>query len=41
MWLSEPKMQGNNPGDGRRHAAEPHVYGRGEVRHPVGGEPAK
>ena len=32
-------MQGNPPGDGRRHAAE--VHGREEIRHPAGGIPAK
>ena len=33
-------MQGN-PGDCRRHAAEPRVHGREEIRHPAGGKPAK
>ena len=37
----DPKMQENPPGDGQRHAAEPRVHGREEIRHPVGGKPAK
>ena len=36
-----PKMKGNPPRDGRRHAAEPHVHEREGIRHPPGGKPAK
>ena len=35
------KMQGNPPGDGRRHAAEPRVNGREKNQHPVDDKPAK
>ena len=35
------KMQGNPPGDGRQHAAEPRVHGGEEIRHPAGGKSAK
>ena len=36
-----PKMQGNPPEVGRRHAADPRVYGREEILHLAGGKPAK
>ena len=36
-----PKLQGNPLGDGRRHAAEPRVHGREEIRHPAGSKTAK
>ena len=35
------KILGNLPRDGRRHAAEPRVHGREDIRHPAGGKPAK
>ena len=34
-------MQKNPPGGGRRHAAEPCVCGREEIRHPADGKSAK
>ena len=34
------KIQGNHPGDGRRHAVKPLVHGRKEIQHPAGGKPA-
>ena len=34
-------MQGNPPGDGRRHTAKTRVHGREEIRYPAGGKPAK